>query len=350
MRYISFLRYITFCAILIEQRNDFVAIDLPPLPPPPPPSMSPFIIRVPPMHLFRLMSYSALLILAQLPIALFAAVFAQTNNAPVIGKPIAGGIGFQPAVTELARDVHWLDHMILIIITGIVVLVLALLAIIVVRYNHHSNTKPASFTHYPSLEIAWTIVPVLILIVIGLFSIPILFKQQTIPKGDVVIKATGYQWFWTYSYPDHAIEFDSNLLERADLAKNGYNSDEYLLATDNPVVVPVNKNIVMQITGGDVIHSWTIPAFGVKQDGVPGRLAELWFKPDTLGVFFGQCSELCGKDHAYMPITVKVVSEQDYANWLDYASKEFAAHPIPVPVPAHTLPANTATAARINPQ
>ena len=260
------------------------------------------------------------LVFAFLPLTLSA-----QNSTPVIGKPIHGGMGFQPAATEIARDVQWLDGMVMVIITGIVVLVFGLLAIVIVRYNHRTNKKPASFTHHPSLEITWTVVPVLILVFISLFSLPILFKQQVIPKGDVVVKATGYQWFWGYSYPEHGIEFDSNMLAREDLEQNGYNSDEYLLATDNPIILPVNKNIVMQITGGDVIHSWTIPAFGVKQDGVPGRLAELWFKPEKQGVFFGQCSELCGKDHAYMPITVKVVSEQEYAEWLEYAKQEFAA-------------------------
>ena len=169
--------------------------------------------------------------------------------------------------------------------------------------------------------------PILILVFIGSFSLPVLFNQQEIPEADVTIKATGYQWYWGYEYPDHEFAFDSFLLQREELAEYGYNDDEYLLATDAAMVVPVGKTIVVQVTGADVIHSWTIPAFGVKQDGIPGRLAELWFRADTEGVYFGQCSELCGKDHAYMPITVKVVSEEAYEAWLDGAIQEYAGKP-----------------------
>jgi cytochrome c oxidase subunit 2 len=144
----------------------------------------------------------------------------------------------------------------------------------------------------------------------------VLFKQQQIPHGDVVIKATGNQWFWSYEYPDEGIAFDSFMLGKEALAEYGYAEDEYLLATDNAVVVPVGKTVVVNVTAADVIHSWTVPAFAVKQDGVPGRIAQLWFSAEKEGVFFGQCSELCGKDHAYMPITVKVVSEAAYADWV----------------------------------
>ncbi|MBL9060289.1 MAG: cytochrome c oxidase subunit II, partial [Mangrovicoccus sp.] len=150
------------------------------------------------------------------------------------------------------------------------------------------------------------------------------FKQQEIPEADITIKATGNQWFWSYEYVDEGFSFDSFMLPKEDLAANGYAEDEYLLATDTAVVVPIGKTVVVQTTGADVIHSWTIPAFGVKQDAVPGRLGQLWFAAETEGVFFGQCSELCGKDHAYMPITVKVVSEAAYAQWLAQAKQEYA--------------------------
>jgi len=253
-------------------------------------------------------------------------------NLETVGKPHSEGVGFQPAATELARDLQWLDHFILVIITVIVALVVLLLAIVIVRYNSRSNPTPARFTHNSPLEIAWTLGPILILVVIGAFSLPALFKQQEIPEGDIVVKVTGNQWFWSYDYVDEGFGFDSFLLPRDQLAAKGYNPDEYLLATDNPVVLPVGKTVVMQVTGSDVIHSWTIPAFGVKQDGVPGRIAHLWFKAEREGVYFGQCSELCGKDHAYMPITVKIVSEQAYKTWLRQAKSEFAGEPQPINV------------------
>lgn len=249
------------------------------------------------------------------------------SNLPSIGKPTAGAMGFQEAATELARDLQWLDGFINVIIFGIVLLVTGLLAWVAIRYNEKSNPKPAEFTHNSPLEVAWTIVPILILVFIGAFSLPILFKQQEIPEADITIKATGYQWFWGYEYVDEGFGFDAFMLQRDELAEAGYADDEFLLATDQAMVVPVGKTIVVQVTAADVIHSWTIPAFGVKQDAVPGRLAELWFQPEKEGVYFGQCSELCGKDHAYMPITVKVVSEEVYAEWLETAREEFAGTP-----------------------
>ncbi len=255
-----------------------------------------------------------------------------------VGKPVDGGMNFQPAATELARDVHWLDGMILYLITAIVLLVVLLLLFAIGRFRSSRGHEAATFTHNAPLEIAWTLIPVVILVIIGAFSLPILFKQQEIPEADLTIKVTGNQWFWSYEYPDDGIEFDSLLLEKEELADYGYTPDEYLLAVDNPVVVPVGKNVVMQVTGSDVIHSWTIPAFGVKQDAVPGRLAELWFNVEKEGVYFGQCSELCGKDHAYMPIVVMAVSPEKYAEWLKGAKAEFAsddAAPRPVRLAAN---------------
>ncbi|ATG42505.1 cytochrome c oxidase subunit 2 [Phaeobacter piscinae] len=244
-----------------------------------------------------------------------------------IGKPVDGGLGFQPAATELAEGIHSLDYMILVIITAVCVFVGGLLLYAIVRFNRRANPNAAQFTHNTPVEIAWTVVPIIILVFIGSFSLPELFRQQEIPEGDITIKVTGYQWYWGYEYVDHEFGFESFLLAKEDLADNGYAEDEYLLATDTAVVVPVGKTVVMQVTGADVIHSWTIPAFGVKQDAVPGRLAELWFKADKEGVYFGQCSELCGKDHAYMPITVKVVSQEAYDAWLEGAIEEYAGLP-----------------------
>ncbi len=269
-----------------------------------------------------------------------------------IGKPTNGGLNFQPAATELAEGIQKLDWMILVIITAVCVFVAGLMLYAIVRFNRRANPTPASFTHHTTIEIAWTLIPILVLVFIGSFSLPELFRQQEIPKGDVTIKVTGYQWYWGYEYVDHGVEFDSYMLGnpstldadvrpadadvtpfvlddamRAKLVEAGYNEDEFLLATDTAVVVPVNKTIVMQVTAADVIHSWAMPAFGVKQDGVPGRLAELWFKAEKEGIYFGQCSELCGKDHSYMPITVKVVSQEAYDAWLKAAIDEFAGLP-----------------------
>ena len=246
-----------------------------------------------------------------------------------IGVPTPGALGFQPAATELARDLQGLNNLILVIITAITIFVVVLLGYCIVRYNQRANPTPAKFTHNSPLEIAWTLIPILILIVIGAFSLPVLFKQQEIPVADVTIKATGYQWYWGYEYVDDGFAFDSLMLAKEDLDDHGYAPEHYLLATDTAVVVPTGKTVVVQVTGADVIHAWTIPAFGVKQDAVPGRLAELWFEVDEgmEGVYFGQCSELCGKDHSYMPITVKAVTQDEYDAWLGRAAEEFAGIP-----------------------
>jgi cytochrome c oxidase subunit 2 len=185
-----------------------------------------------------------------------------------------------------------------------------------VRFNAKANPKPATFTHNSPLEIAWTIVPILILVFIGSFSLPALFKQQEIPVADITIKATGNQWYWSYEYVDQDVAFDAFKLEKDQLVAAGYREEDYLLATDNAVVIPVGKTIVIQVTAADVIHAWAMPAFGVMQSGVPGRLGQLWFSADREGIYFGQCTTLCGKDHAYMPITVKVVSQEAYDKWL----------------------------------
>ncbi|MEP3346909.1 MAG: cytochrome c oxidase subunit II [Litoreibacter sp.] len=281
----------------------------------------------------------------------FAGIFAATgayaqaalDNLEIIGKPNAEtSLSFQPPVTELARDIQWLDQFVFVIIAVITVFVTGLLLWCIYRFNAKRNPTAATFTHHSLLEVAWTLVPVLILVIIGSVSVPVLFKQQRIPEGDIVIKATGYQWYWGYEYVDHGFAFDSIMIGagenrmspevEAELVEAGYSKDEFLLATDTAVVVPVGKTIVMQVTGADVIHSWTIPAFGVKQDAVPGRLAALWFKAEKEGVYFGQCSELCGQAHSYMPITVKVVSQEAYDAWLEGAIEEFAGTPLSVQV------------------
>jgi cytochrome c oxidase subunit 2 len=254
----------------------------------------------------------------------------------IIGAPVDRAIGFQPAATSVAADLQWLDGMLLWIITAITLFVLGLLIVVLVRYNQRANPEPKTFTHNTPIEVTWTVVPIIILVFIGAFSLPVLFKQQIMPEADVTIKTTGYQWFWGYEYPDHGISFDSFLLARDQLEEYGYSQDEYLLATDTAMVVPTGQTIVVQVTAADVIHSWTVPAFGVKQDGVPGRLAELWFEVEEgmEGIYFGQCSELCGKDHAYMPITVKAVTQAEYEDWLARAAEEYAGTPRPLQVAA----------------
>ncbi|MEX0970271.1 MAG: cytochrome c oxidase subunit II [Paracoccaceae bacterium] len=236
-----------------------------------------------------------------------------------VGKPHAQGYNFQPAATELASDILWLHTFLMWIITAITIFVVILLIWVIVRYNKRVNPTPARFTHNTPIELVWTIVPILILIVIGSQSLPVLFKQMEIPESDITIKATGHQWYWEYDYPESAINFSAIMLARQDLAEFGYADDEYLLATDNAVVVPVGAVVKMLITAPleGVIHSWTVPAFGVKLDAVPGRLQETWFQADREGVYFGQCSELCGLNHSYMPITIKVVSPEAYAAWVE---------------------------------
>lgn len=245
--------------------------------------------------------------------------FAQDvlGELPVIGKPEPRGVNFQPAATELARDQQWLDHFVLIIITVVTLIVCGLLAYAILRFNRRANPVPARFTHNTPLEVAWTLVPVLILVTIGAFSLPALFRSQEMPADpDVVIKATGNQWYWSYEYPENGISFDSIMLAKEELADYGYSEDEFLLATDTAVVVPVGQTVLLQVTGNDVIHSWSVPAFAVKQDAVPGRIAQAWFNVEQEGVYFGHCYELCGINHAYMPIVVKAVSPEVYAEWV----------------------------------
>ena len=272
-------------------------------------------------------------ILTGLSSGLLALPVCAEDGLEIIGQPTADGIGFQPAATKLARDLQWLDGLVLIIITAITVFVLGLLAYVILRYNRKANPVPETFTHNSPVEVAWTVIPIVILVFIGAFSLPVLFDQQKIPEGEVNIKVTGYQWYWGYEYVDEGFEFESFLIGEGkvltpevelELQEAGYTRDQFLLATDTAVVVPVDKTVVMQVTGADVIHSWTIPAFGVKQDAVPGRLGQLWFKAEKEGIYFGQCSELCGKDHAFMPITVKVVSQDAYNAWLSAAKSEYA--------------------------
>jgi len=256
------------------------------------------------------------------------AAMAQTapDSLPIIGAPEPGGISLQTPATGLSEQVVFLDNFLLWIIAIITIFVLSLLVWVMLRHNARANPTPAKFSHHTPIEVTWTLVPLAILVFIGAFSLPVLFNQQEIPEADVVIKATGSQWYWSYEYPGEDIEFSSFMLGRDELEDFGYSQDEYRLATDTAVVVPTGQNIVVQVTASDVIHAWAVPAFGVKQDGVPGRLAELWFNvnPGMEGIYFGQCSELCGIDHAFMPITVMAVTPDEYEAWLASGGTDFA--------------------------
>ncbi|MGB3279228.1 MAG: cytochrome c oxidase subunit II [Pseudorhodobacter sp.] len=250
---------------------------------------------------------------------------ALAQEGGLIVRPENGATGFQTAVTELARDVHSLDHFLLVIITVITLFVTALLLFVSFRFNEKRNKVPATFTHNSPLEVAWTLIPIVILVFIGAFSLPVLFKQQEIPTADLTVKVIGNQWYWSYEYPDEGVSFDSFLIGdgkvmtpevEAELVEAGYAKEDFLLATDTALMIPVNKTVVVQLTATDVIHAWMVPALGVQTSAVPGRLNHLWFKAEQEGTFFGQCTTLCGKDHAYMPITVKVVSQEAFDAWL----------------------------------
>lgn len=240
-------------------------------------------------------------------------------------------LGFQPAATPIAEQMHGFHDLLLVIITVIVIFVMGLLAWVMIRYNEKANPVPSKNSHNTTLEVAWTIVPVLILLVIAIPSFRLLYAQYDVPKADLTIKVTGHQWYWSYAYqdPDHGFGFASTMIEEADLQPG----QPYLLAVDNEVVVPVNKVVHLLLTSDDVIHNWAMPAFGTKMDAVKGRNALAWFQATETGVYYGQCSELCGARHAFMPIAVRVVSDADFATWVAESKTKFSAS-IPEPVKA----------------
>jgi cytochrome c oxidase subunit II len=245
-------------------------------------------------------------LVAVAPIAWCGAAYAKE------GQPAPWQLGFQPAASPIMEQITSFHTYVTIIITVIALFVLGLLVYVMSRFNEQRNPDPSRTTHNTALEIAWTILPVLILVAIAIPSFRLLFAQYDIPKADLTITATGSQWYWTYEYPDHGITFDSIMVQEADL-KEG---QPRLLTVDREVVVPVGKNVVVGVKSNDVIHDWAMPAFGVKLDAVPGRLQTTWFRAEREGVYYGQCSELCGRNHAFMPIAVRVVSEADFADWL----------------------------------
>jgi cytochrome c oxidase subunit II len=225
----------------------------------------------------------------------------------------------QEAATPVMENIISFHNLLLVIITVITLFVLALLVIVVVKFNAKANPVPSRTTHNTLIEVAWTLIPVLILVAIAVPSFRLLFQQLDIPKADLTVKVTGKQWYWSYAYPDNGkFEFDSLMAQ---------DKQPRLLGVDNEMVVPVNKVIRVQTTGADVIHAFAVPSFGIKIDSIPGRLNETWFKATKVGMYYGQCSELCGKDHAFMPIAVRVVTDQEFAAWVEAAKKKYATNP-----------------------
>ena len=250
---------------------------------------------------------------------IFSSIF--VSQSAYANQPVDWQLGFQKAASESMRDiVAFHDNLLLPIIIAISVFVLFLMLYACVRFRASANPNPSKRTHNVTVEVLWTLIPCLILIVMAVPSFKILYKQDAIPKADLTIKAIGYQWYWGYEYPDENLVFDSYMIEEKDLKAD----QPRLLAVDNEVVVPVGKVVKVLITANDVLHAWALPSFGVKRDAVPGRINETWFKAEKVGTYYGQCSELCGIKHAFMPIAVKVVSEDEYQEWLSEARVKFA--------------------------
>lgn len=270
-----------------------------------------------------------------------APTFEYARPVDGVGQPVPGGWDFQPQVTETGRYAHWLNNVVLLpLMTIVSLIVLGLMLWIVARYRAKANPVPSKTTHNTMIEVIWTLVPVFILVGIAVPSIDLLAKQYAPPPADAVtVKVTGYQWYWGYEYPDHGVpEIISRMLPEEQAVARG---EPYQLAVDNRMVVPVNRTVKLIVTGADVIHSWAMPAFWTKMDAVPGRLNEVTFKADQIGVYYGQCSELCGIDHGFMPIAVEVVSEADFARWVASRGGTMpgAAAPAAAPAAAGAAPA-----------
>lgn len=246
--------------------------------------------------------------------------FATVASAePVAGQPVPWQMGFQKAVTPVMEEINDFHNLVMIIITLITVFVLGLLIYVMVKFNAKANPTPTRTTHNTVIEVLWTVVPVIILVVIAVPSFRLLYYAVEVPEADMTVKAIGQSWQWEYEYPEEGFEFVAYMLQEDELEEG----QPRLLATDNALVVPVGKTVRVQVTSDDVIHAWAVPSFGVKVDAVPGRLNETWFRADVPGTYYGQCSELCGANHAFMPIEVRVVSEAEYQEWLVTAREEF---------------------------
>lgn len=288
-------------------------------------------------------------IFCKVAMAILAVVAATCPALAGLGQPSDNQLGLQLPATPIMEQIHWFYDFVNYIIIGIAIFVLILLVWVIVFYNERANPTPSRVTHHTGLEVAWTVIPILILVAIAIPSFKLLYAQYTYPPADVTIKATGKTWFWEHEYPDHgAFTITSNMIKDEDLLKQELSADEFKkrygnldgvallraqyndakplwakrglvrqLSVDNEIAVPVNKVVHVLITAADVIHNWTIPSFGSKVDAVPGRVTSTWFKATKEGLYFGQCSELCGKDHSSMPIAVRVVSEKTFTDWAD---------------------------------
>lgn len=247
------------------------------------------------------------------------AVAAAAEGA--LGEARPWQMGFQDAFSPVMEDIHHFHTLLLVIITAIVILVLALLGFIIIRFNARRNPVPSRTSHNTLLEVVWTIVPVIILVVIAIPSLKLLYHSGRTPQADMTLKVTGHQWYWTYNYPDHGdFSFDSIPVPEGDL-KPG---QPRLLAVDNPLVVPVGATVQVLVNSDDVIHSWAVPSLGLKKDATPGRTNETWFRADVPGVFYGMCSELCGVNHYFMPIEVHALPKADFDAWVAKAKEQFA--------------------------
>jgi cytochrome c oxidase subunit 2 len=261
------------------------------------------------------------------PVALLAFAAGGAEAA----QPRPWEMGLQPAATEVMGTIRWFESFTLVIITLVVLLVMALLLAVIVKFNARANPTPSRTSHNTMIEVIWTVAPIIILVVIAIPSFRLLYKELDLPPADMTVKVTGYQWYWGYEYPDEkyaGISFDSYMLNDEDrekrMAEDKLTSAEVprLLAVDNSVVVPVGKTVRVQVTAADVIHSFALPSFGVKVDAIPGRLNETWFKADAPGVYYGQCSELCGTNHAFMPIAIRAVPEDQFEKWAEAAKSD----------------------------
>ncbi|MEM7650752.1 MAG: cytochrome c oxidase subunit II [Pseudomonadota bacterium] len=255
-------------------------------------------------------------------LAILLSASLTTFAAPVLAnEPKDWQLGLQPPVSPSAVRINEFHDMLLWIIFGIAIFVLLLLVWVIIRYNSKVNPEPAKFTHNVLIEVIWTVVPVIILIIIAIPSFKVLYYNDSVENPEMTLKITGYAWYWGYEYPDHdGISFLANMVPDEDIGPD----QRRLLSTDNVVVLPIDTNIALQITAGDVLHSWTVPAFGVKMDAVPGRLNETWVRIEKPGTYYGQCSELCGLKHAYMPIEIRAVTKEEFEEWLVTAKEEFA--------------------------
>ena len=242
-------------------------------------------------------------------------------GAAMAGQPTLWQMGLQPAATPVMAEITSLHNMLLVVIFGIVATVVALMLYVFVRFNAKANPTPSKTSHNTLVEVLWTVVPMMILVIIAIPSFKLLYFMDRTAEAEMTLKAIGHQWYWSYEYPDHGdLAFDA-VMKSDDELEEG---DPRLLATDNRVVLPVDTNIRVLVTAEAVLHSWAVPAFGVKTDAVPGRLSETWVRIEREGSYYGQCSELCGVNHGFMPIEIKAVSKVAFAAWVEKAKKEFA--------------------------